>query len=106
MFKRLVKQLKSEYMTKSFSPIDSPIKDDVKSPFLTKMSKHALNLYERKSDINNFTKLVLSDPENQSHNQIVDQLFAGTNTANPFSDEALLELSENTRFLEDLGLDR
>ena len=106
MFKKLVKQLKSEYMTKDFSPMSSPIKDDVKSPFLDKMSKHALNLYERKSDINNFTKLVLSNPENKSHNKIVEDLFSSTNTQNPFSDEALLELSENSRFLEDLGLDR
>lgn len=104
MFKKLAKQLKTEYMSKSFSPMTSPLKDDVKSPFLSKMSKYALNLYERKTDVNNFTKLVLSDPENDSHNMIVDELFAATNSRNPFSDEALLELSENSRFLEDLGL--
>jgi hypothetical protein len=104
MFKKLAKQLKSEYMSKSFSPMTSPIKDDVKSPFLTKMSKDAVNLYERKIDINNFKKLVLSNPENESHNKIVDDLFLNTNTKNPFSEEALFELSENTRFLEDLGL--
>ncbi len=104
MFKKLAKQLKSEYMSKTFSPMTSPVKDDVKTPFLSKMSKYALNLYERKTDINNFKKLVLSDPENDSHNEMVDNLFAKTDCKNPFSDEALLELSENSRFLEDLGL--
>jgi hypothetical protein len=104
MFKKLAKQLKTEYMSKNFAPMTSPIKDDVKSPFLSKMSKHALNLYERKTDINNFKKLVLSNPENDSHNKYVDELFSSTDCKNPFSDEALLELSENSRFLEDLGL--
>jgi hypothetical protein len=68
------------------------------------LSRHALGLYERQSDINNFKKLVLSDPENQSHNEIVDNLFKKQGISNPFSDEALFELSENKRFLEDLGL--
>ena len=103
MFKKLAKQLKTEYMSKTFSPMTSPIKDDVKSPFLSKMSKHALNLYERKTDINNFKKLVLSNPENDSHNRIVDELFSKNGSRNPFSEEALLELSENSRFLDDLG---
>ena len=104
MFKKLAKQLKSEYMSKNFSPMTSPINDDVNTPFLTKMSKHALKLYERKTDINNFTKLVLSDPDNDSHNQIVADLFSHDSGSNPFSEEALFELSENSRFLEELGL--
>lgn len=104
MFKKLAKQLKTEYMTKDFTPMISPIKSDAESSFLKVMSAHALNLYERKTDISNFTKLAMSDPENTNHNQLVEDLFSGTNTKNPFTEEALFELSENSRFLEDLGL--
>lgn len=104
MFEKLAKKLKSQYMEHNFSPMTSPLKDDENVSALKKMSKHALNLYERKTDINNFTKLVLSNPENDSHNKIVDDLFAKDGKINPFSDEALFELSENSSFLEDLGL--
>ena len=38
--------------------------DTSKNEFLDSLSKHALKLYEKKCDIKNFTKLVLSDPEN------------------------------------------
>lgn len=60
-------------------------------------------MYERKCDIKNFTKLALSDPENDSHNKIMDELFA-KGVIDPSEDEKLLELSDNTRFLKDLGL--
>ena len=104
MFKKLVKQLREEKVVNSDNRVTSPIeslKNQAKINFLKNLSKHALNMYERKTDINNFTRLVLSDPENTSHNQIVDELFAGKN---PLSDEALFDLSENKRFLDDLGL--
>jgi hypothetical protein len=102
MFKKLAEKLKNNNLAKSFSPATSPFDKDAES--LKNLSRHALGLYERQSDINNFKKLVLSDPENQSHNEIVDNLFKNQGVPNPFSDEALFELSENKRFLEDLGL--
>lgn len=108
MFKKLAKQLKSENMGEtSFFPMSSPVKslkEETKNSFLKSLSKHALNLYERKTDINNFTKLALSDPENKSHNDIVDQLFGKEGFKDPFEDDALFSLSENERFLKDLGL--
>lgn len=72
--------------------------------FFEKFIKHALNLYERKTDVNNFTRLALSDPENTSHNQIVDELFGKEGVVDPFSEDALFSLSDNERFLKDLGL--
>lgn len=107
MFKRLAKQLKSEHSENSCFPMSSPVyslKEQTKNSFLKSLSKHALNLYERKTDISNFTKLALSNPENKSHEQIVDQLFGKEGFTDPFTDDALFNLSENERFLKDLGL--
>jgi hypothetical protein len=107
MFKKLAKQLKSEYVGNSCFPMSSPIKslkEETKTSFLKTLSKHALNLYERKTDINNFTKLALSDPENTSHNDIVSKLFSKNNVVDPFSEESLFSVSENEKFLKDLGL--
>lgn len=107
MFKKLAKQLKSERMETSCFPMSSPVqslKDQTKNSFLKSLSRHALNLYERKTDVNNFTRLALSDPENTSHNQIVDELFGKEGVVDPFSEDALFSLSDNERFLKDLGL--
>jgi hypothetical protein len=107
MFKKLAKQLKSEYTESSCFPMSSPVKslrEETKNSFLKSLSKHALNLYERKTDINNFTRLALSDPENTSHNDIVSKLFRDENATDPFSEEALFSVSENEKFLKDLGL--
>ena len=104
MFKKLAQQLKTQFSDLPQSPTTSPIKSDVKDPFLKNMSKHALELYERKTDINNFKKLVLSDPDNLSHNELVDKLYESRRSVNPLTDDALWQLSENQRFLDDLGL--
>lgn len=109
MFKKLAKQLKTEFLETSVVPMVSPIealKNEANNNFLRKLSKHALNLYERKTDINNFTKLALSNPENTSHNKIVDELFEKEGIVDPFCEESVFELSENERFLKDLGLDK
>ncbi|MCM1339830.1 MAG: hypothetical protein NC191_09180, partial [Muribaculaceae bacterium] len=107
MFKKLAKQLKEERAVNAYGNMTSPIpsiKNTLQISNLKNLSRHALNLYERKTDINNFTRLVLSNPENESHNEIVDKLFADKTLPDVFSDEAMFELSENSRFLEDLGL--
>ena len=106
MFKRLAKQLKTERAENSYFPMSSPVnslKEQTKSSFLRSLSKHALNLYERKTDINNFTRLALSDPENTSHNQMVEKLFE-EGVADPFVDDKLADLANNQKFLKDLGL--
>lgn len=107
MFKKLAKQLKVQNGENSCFPMSSPmrtLKEETKKSFLKSLSCHALNLYERKTDINNFTRLALSDPENNSHNKIVDKLFGEAGFVDPFEEEKLFELSENERFLKDLGL--
>lgn len=107
MFKRLAKQMKQEKSENSYFPMSSPaksLKEQTKNSFLRSLSKHALNLYERKTDVNNFTRLVLSNPENTSHNNIVEELFEKDGVVDPFSDNSLFDLSENERFLKDLGL--
>lgn len=42
--------------------------------------------------------------ENDSHNQIVDKLFSSGKAIDPFDEKNLFDLSENERFLKDLGL--
>ncbi len=77
--------------------------DTSKNEFLDSLSKHALKLYEKKCDIKNFTKLVLSDPENTSHNDIVKELF-NDNIKDPLENKKLEELANNDKLLKDLGL--
>jgi len=107
---KLFKQLSEKLNLKSkkvlsqgmIKPIDVDF-DVSKNEFLDNLSKHAVKLYEKKCDINNFTKLVLSDPENTSHNQIVEELFK-KNVKDPLESQKLAELADNEKFLRDLGL--
>ena len=101
IFKKLAQKLILE-REKHTSGTTNPIED--KNVFLNKMTHSALNLYERNCDIKNFSKLVLSDPENDSHNRIMDELFASS-VKDPFDKSKLTQLSDNKRFLRDLGLD-
>lgn len=71
--------------------------------FLDCLSKKALNLYEKQADIKKFSRLVLSDPENTSHEDIVNGLI-DNGVIDPFEDEKLERLADNSRFLRDLGL--
>ncbi len=106
MFKKLAQKLAQE-REKQYSIATNPLEvdfEDRKKLFLNKMTHSALDLYERKCDINNFSKLVLSDPENDSHNRIMDELFA-SGVKDPFGDDKLMKLSDNKRFLRDLGLE-
>ena len=105
MFKKLAQKLnkdKQKFSSAAINPLEVDF-DDKKSVFLDKLTRTAVNMYERKCDIKNFSKLVLSDPENDSHNKIVDELFS-KGIIDASDDEKLLELSDNTRFLIDLGL--
>jgi len=106
VFKKLAQKLVQErekHTSVASNPLDVDF-DDRKRLFLNKMTHSALEMYERKCDINNFSKLVLSDPENESHNRIMDELFA-SGVKDPFEESKLTKLSENKRFLRDLGLD-
>ena len=83
-------------------PIDVNF-DISKNEFLDNLTKHAVKLYEKKCDIKNFSKLVLSNPENTSHNELVEELFQ-KGVIDPLEDEKLEKLADNSRFLRDLGL--
>ena len=102
VFKKLAQKLASDRQKYS-GMVTNPIDDFDKHAFLNKLTNNAVEMYERKSDIKKFTKLALSDPENTSHNNIVKSLFEN-GVIDPEDDEKLLELSDNKRFLRDLGL--
>ncbi len=88
------------------SAVTNPIEKKnsaAENEFLARMSKHAINLYEKQCDIKNFTKLVLSDPENTSHNQLVEDLLKD-NVFDPLEDKVIEELANNEDLLKDLGL--
>lgn len=106
MFKELAKKLSADRERHSgfaMNPIEVDF-ENRQSVFLNKLTRTAVDMYERKSDIKNFTKLALSDPENTSHNKLVDALFTHGIVSVNEDDEKLLELSDNKRFLRDLGL--
>lgn len=107
---KLFKQLSEKLSTKGkkvsnqgmIKPIDVNF-DISKNEFLDNLTKHAVKLYEKKCDIKNFSKLVLSNPETTSHNQLVEELFQ-KGVIDPLEDEKLEKLADNSRFLRDLGL--
>lgn len=106
MFKKLAIQLKRDILKSQNNAVSLPMGKEFmthKNIFFKKMSEKALELYERKSDINKFTSLVLSDSENTSHENIMQDLF-NKGVVDPFEDEKLAELADNKRFLRDLGL--
>lgn len=100
VFRKLAQKLVKERQKQALAA-SNPFSDE-KRVFLNKMTHSALNLYERKCDIKNFSKLVLSDPENLSHNAIMREQFSN-GVKDPFAD--FEKLSENEKFWRDLGLD-
>lgn len=82
------------------APIDfNPSRNE----FLDSLSKKALKLYEKQNDIKNFSKLVLADPENTSHEARVQDLLK-KGIIDPLEDEKLEQLADNAKLLRDLGL--
>ncbi len=106
LFKQLAEKLNSKNKKNSnigmIKPIDVNF-DLSKNEFLESLSRHALKLYEKQCDIKNFSKLVLSNPENTSHNEIVDELLK-KGIVDPLEDEKLEQLANNSKLLKDLGL--
>ena len=106
MFKKLAQQLRAANEKNDYKTVSLPFGEEFVTPkneFLKNLSKKAVELYEKQSDINNFSKLVLSDPENTSHDNLVNKLFE-EGVADPFVDEKLADLANNQKFLRDLGL--
>ena len=106
MFKKIAQQLKVSQVKNSPEHVTLPFGKEFlteKNAFLKDISKKAVELYEKQSDIKHFSELVLSDPENTSHNKMVEKLFED-GVVDPFVDEKLADLADNQKFLRDLGL--
>ncbi len=106
MFKKLAQKLaadREKYSSVALNPINADF-DERKKTLLNKMSENVVNMYERQADIKKFTKLALSDPENDSHNKIVDALFLRGIVIDKGTNEKLEALADNKKFLKDLGL--
>ena len=100
MLKRIVGQLnlKSSQKYDSFatSPLEEAKQTEHKN-LLKTLSERALNLYQKRTDIKNFTKLALSNPEDLSHNELVKEKELDEY-------DLLFDLTNNEEFLKDLGL--
>ena len=106
MFKKLAQQLKKDIVNSKPKSVSLPMFEEFMTPknvFFKKMSERAVELYEHKSDVNKFSEMVLSDPENTSHNDIMQDLFSN-GVIDPFEESKLSELTDNKKFLRDLGL--
>lgn len=106
IFKQLSEKLNIKTKKAAAQGMIKPIDVDFdlsKNEFLDNLSKHALRLYEKQCDIKNFTKLVLSDPENTNHNQIVEELLK-KDVKDPLENKKLADLANNEKLLKDLGL--
>ena len=105
MFKKLAQKLsldRQKYSNAAINPLEVDF-DDRKKDFLNKLTRSAVNLYERNCDVKKFSKLVLSDPENDSHNRLMNELFK-QGVIDPADEIRLEQLSDNRKFLKDLGL--
>ena len=100
MFKRLAEQLNKNSLQKQNGLASSPIEDSklaAQKSFLKKLSHRALNLYQKKSDIKKFTEFALSDPNDNTHNDLIKE-----KGLDEF--DMLFDLTNNEDFLKDLGL--
>lgn len=107
MFKKLVSKISSQRKQKAVQGMINPLVSDYdneKNEFLDKLSRQAVQMFEKKCDIKNFSKLVLSDPENTSHIEMTQEMIKQGKIVDPFEDEKLAELADNEKFLRDLGL--
>ncbi len=69
----------------------------------TEISSNALELFQRDCDINKFNKIAMSDMNDFSHLERMNELFA-QGVVDVFEDDVLSELVDNSKLWEDLGL--
>ena len=74
-----------------------------KNPYVdkTEISSNAMELFQRDLDINKFTKLAISDPEDKSYILRVNELFKD-GVVDVFEDDVIPELAKNRKLLNDL----
>ncbi len=69
----------------------------------TSISQDAIRLWEREIDVQKFTKFVLSDPDDKSAEELIQkQGLEGVLSVD--DNEAIFNLLNNDKFLEDLAL--
>ena len=105
IFKKLAQKLNTRKV-KNIAGMINPVDVDFDAPkneFLNTLTKDVLKMYEKKCDIKNFSSLVLANPENLSHNEMVEKLF-DSGVIDPFEDDKLQHLADNAKLLRDLGL--
>ena len=107
MIKNLVKKLRamdesSPLSTKILAAKNVTNALNIKS--LKGLTKQALSLYIRENDIKNFTKLALSNPEDNSHDDIIAKLFDQKTITDALDESNIKLLSKNKNLFKDLGL--
>ncbi len=68
----------------------------------TEISQNAMQMFQRDLDINKFTKLASSNPEDISHLDRMRELFEN-GVVDPFEEDVLAELSGNSKLWDDLN---
>ena len=69
----------------------------------SEISANAIELFQRDCDINKFNKIAMSDMDDLSHLQRMNELFA-EGVVDVFEDDVLSSLAENSKLWEDLEL--
>jgi len=69
----------------------------------TEISANAIELFQRDCDINKFNKIAMSDADDFSHVERVNELLA-TGVIDAFEDDVLKSLVSNPKLLNDLEL--
>ena len=67
----------------------------------TEISSNAMQLFQRDLDINKFTKIATSNPEDNSFLTRMQELFS-EGVVDPFEDDVISELANNTKLWDDL----
>lgn len=86
------------------NPIHSPYKNIDKNLLIdeTAISDEAVILYEKEQDIQKFNSLAMSNPDDLTHEEIVEGLFSKGIT-DPFSNEVIGAVASNKQLIEDLS---
>ena len=104
LFQKITKKLCQNSQTEGYFSVPEQFSGNCGENDFSKMiSKRALKLYERQCDIKRFSKLVLSDPENLSHEKMVEDLI-NSGVKDYSSEDEIDLLTTNERLMKDLGI--
>ena len=106
MLKRLVENISTNNLKSTHSLTSNPMLENDK--YLRQLSKHALKLFERKKDIEKFTKLAISEPNDEYDEQQLEKLLKqGLIPASLIVEdvEDVEDLAENEEFWDDIDFD-